>query len=51
MTEWSGIVETQYGTIILAEPGSIGANDSFDVPRLMEEHCQAIPGRRACLAP
>ena len=43
MTEWRGIVDVAYGTIILAEPGSMGADEGFDVPRLMEEHCQAIP--------
>ena len=43
MTEWSGVVETQYGTIVLAEPDS-PPPESLDFDRYWEEKCIAIPG-------
>jgi hypothetical protein len=43
VTEWSGVVETQYGTIVLAEPNSPPAED-LDFDRYWEEKCVVIPG-------
>ena len=43
MTGWSGVVETQYGTIVLAEPDSPPPED-FDFDRYFEEKLAAIPG-------
>lgn len=42
MTEWSGVVATQYGTIKLEEPSSPPADLDFD--RYWEEKCAAIAG-------
>ena len=42
MTEWSGVVATQYGTIKLGEPSSPPADLDFD--RYWEEKCAAIAG-------
>jgi hypothetical protein len=43
VTEWSGVVETQYGTTILAEPDS-PPPDVLDFNRYWEEKLAAIPG-------
>ena len=43
MTDWSGVVETQYGTIVLAEPNSPPA-ENLDFDRYWEEKCIAVPG-------
>jgi hypothetical protein len=42
MTEWSGVVETQYGTINLAEPNLPPAEVDFD--RFWEEKCATLGG-------
>jgi hypothetical protein len=42
VTEWSGVVDVEYGTIVLAAPDSPPAED-LDVGRFMEEKCATIP--------
>src|SRR4029078_3534985 len=42
MTEWSGVVETQYGTINLAEPNLPPAEVDFDL--FWEEKCATLGG-------
>lgn len=43
MTVWTGVVATQYGAIVLVEPGSPPAED-LDFDRYFEEKCASIPG-------
>jgi hypothetical protein len=43
VTTWSGVIDVEYGTIVLAAPGSPPGED-LDVGRLMEEKCATIPG-------
>ena len=43
MTEWSGVVDAVYGTVVLTEPDS-PPDEALDVDRLMKVHCARITG-------